>query len=93
MVGTNQTPEHPENVFAVVTASFLKHQILETSLLLGATIQAVFPPVLQSKKPQARLGLEPNGAEVSKVKEDAFVPLTVTVADVGQIVDAIPTRN
>ncbi len=92
-VGINHTPLQPLQVFAVVTASSLQYQVLETSLDLVATIHARLPPVLQSKKPQARLGLEPKGALVSKTNEVTLVPLTVIVAEVGQIELDIPTRN
>ena len=81
----------PLQVLAVKTASSLQYQVLETSLVLVATIQAILPPVLQSKKPQARFGLEPNGAPVSKVVEVTLVPLSVIVVEVGQIVCPIPT--
>ena len=91
IVGTNHTPLQPLQAFAVVTASALKYQVLETSLHPGATIHAVLPPVLQSKKPQAIFGLEPNGAPVSKVVEVTLVPLAVIVAEEGQIVCPIPT--
>ncbi len=90
-VGTNHTPLQPLQVFAVVTASSLQYQVLPTSLHLGATIQAV-DDALQSNQPQARFGLEPNGAPVSKVAEVTLVALNVIVAEEGQIVCAIPTN-
>ena len=58
----------------------------------GATIHAV-PAVLQSKKPQAILGLLPRGAAVSKFAGVKVELLNVIVADVGQIELVIPTRN
>jgi hypothetical protein len=37
-VGTNH-PVHPVTACALVSASFIKYQVLETSVTLGATIQ------------------------------------------------------
>ena len=64
-VGTN----HPVNEVqdcANVFASFLLVQVLETSAHLGDTIHAV-DAALQIRNPPLNLGLEPNGAVVSKV--------------------------
>jgi hypothetical protein len=53
LVGTNH-PVHPETCCALVFASFLKCQVLETSLVFGATIQnrpvciqIRFPPCME----------------------------------------------
>jgi hypothetical protein len=91
IVGTNH-PVHEVHKFATVQASSLQYQVLETSAHLGETIHAVLPPVLQSKKPPARFGLEPNGADLSKVIELTSFLLNVTVAEEGKIVCAIPTN-
>jgi hypothetical protein len=64
-VGINH-PVHEVQVFANVFASFLKYQVLETSAHLGATIHAV-DAALQIRNPPPPLGLEPNGAVVSRV--------------------------
>jgi hypothetical protein len=91
-VGTNQTLAHPVQMVEVVIASSLKYQVLATSLAVGATIHAI-DDSLQIKKPQEILGLDPNGAEVSKPKGVKGELLNIIVADVGEIEVDIPTRN
>jgi hypothetical protein len=51
-VGTNH-PVHPETDWAVVFASFLQYQVLETSLVFGATTQLV-PPARQIRNPPSK---------------------------------------
>ena len=87
-VGTNH-PVHPEHVSATKLASFLQYQVLVSSAHLGETIHAV-DDALQIINPPARFGLDPNGAVEQKVVESTLVPLTVIVAEEGQIVCAIP---
>jgi hypothetical protein len=57
---------HEVHVFASVFAFSLQYQVLETSAHLGDTIHAV-DDALQIRNPPPPLGLEPNGAVVSKV--------------------------
>jgi hypothetical protein len=75
IVGTNH-PVHKVQDCANVFASFLPLQILETSAHLGDTIHAV-DDALQIRNPPPPLGLEPNGAVVSKVSVIHAVKLVI----------------
>jgi hypothetical protein len=63
-VGTNHPP-YPDTCCAVVLASSLKYQVLETSAPFGDTIHAI-DVALQIRYPPAPLGFKPRGAVVSK---------------------------